>query len=188
MLFVFPNTVIEQLSYTNTKANLFTHSLYKFLTKTYNLTVEDVDWEPAPTKSRTKPPKTTSETLTTKATEPSSTAPSKETSKTTATSKLPTSEKITKQGTIGTPQSNLTSNVTASITTIGSMILKVTTRSVEPTSTTAPPKVPKAPKAKASESRGEVQVIIDPLKSLYLTYWFIKGTLIRNLSTNVIVT
>ena len=47
---------------------------------------------------------------------------------------------------------------------------------------------PKAPESKSSESRGEGWAFLALLRSLYFTYLLIKGTQLKNLSTNVTVT
>lgn len=65
----------------------------------------------------------------------------------------------------------------------------MTTWTKEPTSSASPPKVAKGPKSKASgDEGGEERVVIALLRSLYLTYRFIKGTQLRNLCTSVTVT
>lgn len=95
-----------------------------------------------------------------------------------ATTRTSTSEKY------GT---NMTSNVTAITTVIGNIVLKVTTRKGETTITEAIPKVPQVPEAKASGSGGEEDVLLDLLRLMYFTYRFMKGTLMTDLCSDVLV-
>lgn len=96
----------------------------------------------------------------------------------TATRRTSTSEKYEK---------NMTSNVTAITTVIGNIVLKATIRSGEPTGTEAISKAPQVPEAKASGSGGKESVILDLLRSMYFTYRLLKGTLLKDLRSAVLV-
>jgi len=96
----------------------------------------------------------------------------------TATRRTSTSEKYEK---------NMTSNVTAITTVIGNIVLKATIRSGETTTTEAISKALQVPEAKASGSGGEESVILDLLRSMYFTYRFMKGTLLKDQRSAVLV-
>ena len=82
---------------------------------------------------------------------------------------------------------NTTSNsINVNISATRTWIARGTTRGS--VTTASPPKPAKKPKDKASGSRGEKEGILSLLRSLYLTYRFIKGTRWRNLSSSVVVT
>jgi len=138
---------------------------WKYLDVIYGC-VPGVNWTPTPTGRKAKH-RTTTQNPTISTTESLSTA-------TTKTTKLRTTRKTFKQNTSGPTQSNITSSITTNITTTRIWSLKMTAWNKEPTSTTLPPKVPKDPKTKASGRRGEERVIMALLRSLYLTYRFIK--------------
>lgn len=84
---------------------------------------------------------------------------------------------------------NMTINVTAitTSTVIGNIVQKATIRSGETTSTEAISKAPQVPEAKASGNGGEESVILDLLRSMYFTYRFMKGTLLKDLRSAVLV-
>lgn len=84
-------------------------------------------------------------------------------------------------------EKNMTINVTAITTVIGNIVQKATNRSGETTSTEAISKAPQVPEAKASGSGGEESVILDLLRSMYFTYRFMKGTLLKDLRSAVLV-
>ena len=81
----------------------------------------------------------------------------------------------------------MTSNVTAITTVIGNIVLKTTIRSGETTTTEAISKAPQVPEAKTSGSGGEESVILALLRSMYFTYRFMKGTLLKDLRSAVLV-
>lgn len=84
-------------------------------------------------------------------------------------------------------EKNMTINVTAITTVIGNIVQKATIKSGEATSTEAISKAPEVPEAKASGSGGEESVILDLLRSMYFTYRFMKGTLLKDLRSAVLV-
>jgi len=96
----------------------------------------------------------------------------------TVTRRTSTSEKYEK---------NMTSNVTAITTVIGNIVLKTTIRSGETTTTEAISKALQVPEAKTSGSGGEESVILALLRSMYFTYRFMKGTLLKDLRSAVLV-